>query len=214
MSHTQTAQRPRMSQASIEKLGLKTIEEVREEAVSLGTTSPLVVDKPGVLAGAAAAWMSMTFLLCYVFLPLTRQALGLRYGSAPSLVEEGIMLGGSLAAFGVALATVVGGIALTKPKVSLEVSRREPVIAATLGGLMPWAILHNTLPSLVPFAEMGGGALLSFLAVNLLESAMFGVMLASFTRSPGKAFGLGFGFQILFMTLGVILTQIALFGFF
>jgi len=214
MSHTQTVQRPRMSQASLEKLGLKTIEEVREEAVSASRTAPLVVENPGVLAGAAAAWMSMTFMLCYVFLPLTRQALGLRYASAPSLVDEGLMLGGSLAAFGVALATVVAGIAITRPKVSLELGRREPVVAATLGGLLPWVVLHNILPSLIPFAEMGAGALLSFLAVNLLESAMFGVMLASFTRSPGKAFGLGVGFQMLFMTLGVILTQIALFGFF
>lgn len=214
MSQTQTVQRPRMAQSSIEKLGLKTIEEVREEAVSVGTTSPLVVDKPGVLAGAAAAWMSMTFLLCYVFLPLTRQAMGLRYTSAPSLMEEGLMMAGSLAAFGVALAVTIGGIAIAKPSVSLAPGRREPVIAATLGGLLPWVLLHNTLPSLIHFSEMGMGALLSFLAVNVLESAMFGVMLASFTRSPGKAFGLGVAFQMLFMTLGVILTQIALFSVF
>ncbi len=121
------------------------------------------------------------------------------------------MMGGSLAAFAITLAVTVSGIAIARPKVSLETTRREPIIAATLGGLVPWAILHNILPSLIPFADMTAGSLISFLAVNVLESALFGAMLASFTRSPRRAFALGAGFQLLFMTLCTILTQLALF---
>lgn len=210
MAQAKTVQRPRMSKAAMDKLGLKTIEEIREEAAAVETAAPLEVDRPGVIAGAAAAWMGMTFLLCYVLLPLTRQALGLRYTLTPSLFEEALMLAGSLGAFAVTLGVTVGGIAIKRPTISLDQGRREPILAATLGGLVPWAVLHNTLPFLIHFDEMSAASLLSFLGVNVLESALFGAMLASFTRSPEKAFALGAGFQLLFMTLGAFLTQIAL----
>ncbi len=210
MAQAKTVQRPRMSKAAMDKLGLKTIEAIREEAAAAERSAPLEIDKPGLVAGAAAAWMGMTFLLCYVLLPMTRQALGLRYTLSPSLFEEGLMLAGSLGAFAVTLGVTVGAIAVKRPTVSLDPARREPILAATLGGLLPWAVLHNILPTLIHFDEMSAGVLLSFIGANVLESALFGAMLASFSRSPGRAFALGAGFQVLFMGLGVVLTDIAL----
>ena len=210
MAQAKTVQRPRMSKAALDKLGLKTIEAIREEAAAAERSAPLEIDKPGLIAGAAAAWMGVTFLLCYVLLPMTRQALGLRYTLSPSLFEEGLMLAGSLGAFAITLGVTVGAIAIKRPTVSLDPARREPILAATAGGLLPWLVLHNTLPTLIHFDEMSAGVLLSFIGVNILESALFGAMLASFSRSPGRAFALGAGFQLLFMSLGVILTDIAL----
>jgi hypothetical protein len=39
------------------------------------------------------------------------------------------------------------------------------------------------------------------IGLNVIESALFGVMLASFTRSPGKAFAIGAAFQLVLTTL-------------
>ncbi len=52
---------------------------------------------------------------------------------------------------------------------------------------------------LVPFGEMSAPVLASFIAVNVLESALFGVMLASLVKSRAAGFALGGAFQLLFL---------------
>ena len=111
----------------------------------------------------------------------------------------------SNANFALGRGVTVGGISMARPRVVVDASHREPALAATAGGLATWALLHNSLAFLVPFGEMSAPVLASFIAVNVLESALFGVMLASFVRSPGKAFALGAAFQALFMGLSYLL---------
>ena len=79
--------------------------------------------------------------------------------------------------------------------VSLEADHRDRAATATVGGLLVWTVAHNVLPGLVPFGAMEAGELLSFFAANVLESALFGVMLASAAKTVRGALSLGVLFQ-------------------
>ncbi|MCB9798064.1 MAG: hypothetical protein H6741_35755 [Alphaproteobacteria bacterium] len=157
-----------------------------------------VVPKPKELRRAVAAWTAVVFGSCYVALPFLAEVFGLYPGLLRNLGASALGLAG------LALATIVG-VSVFKPEVRIPTdvrsTPRDPVIAASLGGFLMWAFLHNTLPWVVPFSWMTGTMLLTFLAFNALEMSLWGAMLSSFTRSRGKAFALGAAFQLGFFAL-------------
>jgi hypothetical protein len=137
------------------------------------------------------SWFFLVFGLCYVVAPVALSALGQLDG----LLSHVVLNSGALLLTG--FVTVVAA-AVARPHVHLSPSApRDPTLAATLGGLITWATLHNLSPLLEPFTAMGPGELLGFVAVNVLEMSLFGLMLASFTRSAAKAFALGALLQLL-----------------
>jgi hypothetical protein len=157
-----------------------------------------VIPKTRELERASAAWMSLVFGLCYVALPWIADATGLYRG-----LLDGIA--GNFMGFLATAATTIGVIALSRPTVRLgRKMRRDPVIAATFGSLVVWAVLHNTVAGLMPFNDMGVVGFLTFFLMNAIESTLFGVMLASFARNVPAAIALGAGFQALFfLTAGL-----------
>ena len=149
---------------------------------------------------AMAAWLSMIFATCYVALPTALAVTGVNAGLLGSALF-------SFPAFAMAALISIVGAAIAKPSIHLDLgSRRDPVLSATLGGLGVWAVIHNTNPLLVPFSHMSAAELASFVALNVLEMSMLGMMFASFTRRKLVAFALGGGFQ--FLMLGLALTLI------
>lgn len=168
------------------------------ELLVAANTSPAITEAtlpalrhPGRLAGAVTAWMSLTFLLCYIGLPMARAGLGL------SINSLNVMMGTAVASFGGLLgvmALTLLGIAAIRPAAQLKVDP-DRVLAATSGGLLVWGLLHNILPGLLTFSDMASGELLSFIGSNIIENALFGVMLASMARTGRGAFTLGVTFQ-------------------
>ena len=152
----------------------------------------MVIASPGRLASAAAVWMSGTFVVCYLMMPLALAGLGLSTQTVASVVV--VAFSAALALASLWMFSLVG-LVVHKPVVSLEDDHRDRALVATVGGLLVWTILHNVLPGLVPFGNMGPGHLLSFLGANILENALFGVMLASVVKSVRGAFTLGVLFQ-------------------
>ena len=154
------------------------------------------------LGGAMAAWLSLTFGLCYVALPSMLAIAGLNTG-----VISGFWY--SLPAFALAGLAATIGVLVARPRVELDLtSPRDPVIAATLGGLGVWALVHNTSSMLVPFTAMSPVELATFLGMNVLEMSLLGMMFASFTKRTSVALAMGGGFQLL--TLGMALTLMAI----
>ncbi len=152
----------------------------------------LTLSHPGRLAGAAAVWMGGTFAVCYLLLPLARIRMGLSMQSAGSVAV--VAASAALALVGLwMLATI--GLIVRRPVIALEEDHRDRAVTATTGGLLVWSILHNVLPGLIPFGEMEAGELLSFLGANVIESALFGVMLASVATTVRGALSLGVLFQ-------------------
>ena len=154
------------------------------------------------LGGAMASWLTLTFGLCYVALPALLAIVGWNTG-----VIAGISF--SLPAFALAAFVVVIGVLVAQPRIQLSAAQpRDPVVAATLGGLGVWAVVHNTSSLLMPFTSMSPLELLSFLGLNVLEMTLLGMMFASFTKRTGVALALGGGFQML--VLGLVMTLMAL----
>jgi len=151
----------------------------------------LTVSQPARLAGAATVWMSLTFMLCYLALPLARASMGLTVHTADSVMATALASTGGL--MGV-MALSLFGIFLARPAASLNVNP-DRILSATAGGLLVWGFLHNVLPGLIHFADMGGGELATFVGSNIIENALFGVMLASIARTGRGAFTLGVLFQ-------------------
>ena len=60
---------------------------------------------------------------------------------------------------------------------------------------MIWGLGEQLIPVFQPFTSMPLDEMAALIGLNVVESALFGVMLASFTRSPGKAFAVGASFQ-------------------
>ena len=150
------------------------------------------ISQPGKIAAASAVWMGGTFALCYLLLPLARMSVGLSTQSLASIV----LVAGSAALALIGLwAMVATGLVVKKPTVELEVGHSDRALTATTGSLLVWAILHNVLPGLVPFDEMSVGQLLAFLGANIVESALFAVVLASIAETVRGAFSLGVLFQ-------------------
>lgn len=168
------------------------LQRLRDKSLSRQWARPRRAD----LAQAVAGWMSLAFVVSYVVLPAITAALGATLNLVP--------LAASGAAFVVMLAGVVGLVSLLRPSIRLPQQRKAdsaPEIAATAGSLAVWAGAHQLLFVLEPLTAMGAAALLPFVLMNLVESSLFGVMLASFTRSAPKAFALGALFQLLFLLL-------------
>jgi hypothetical protein len=150
------------------------------------------------LGGAMASWLALTFGVCYVALPALLAIVGLNSG----VIEA---LSFAFPAFGMASLVAIVGALVFQPRIRLDtLGPRDPVLAATVGGLGVWAVVHNTSSLLQPFLEMGPFELASFLALNVLEMSLLGMMFASFTRRTGVALALGGGFQLL--VLGLVLT--------
>lgn len=148
----------------------------------------------GVMGGATLAWFALVFGLCYVALPAFAELTGLHRGLLSTAAVAGVSFGAT------SFVTAVVA-ALVRPTID---AARDPVLAATLGGLGAWGILHNTSPLLRHFWEMSLVELGTFLAFNVLEMFLIGAMLASLTRSRVAAFGLGAGWQV--VSIGLFLT--------
>ncbi|MEL6344109.1 MAG: hypothetical protein AAFV53_13400 [Myxococcota bacterium] len=164
------------------------------DAPLVETTAPIrepALRHSGQLASAVTAWVGLTFLVSYIALPLVRIAAGASSASVASLTYNA--QASFIGLLGV-LALTLFGLGVTRPAARLNVDP-DRVLAATSGGLLTWGLLHNILPGLIPFGAMGGVELGTFLASNVIEAGLFGVMLASLTRTGRGAFTLGVVFQ-------------------
>lgn len=149
----------------------------------------------GALAGATLTWLAAVYGLCYLVLPLVAAALGLH------TVFIGNLLLNTLAFVPMALFTA-GLVAVIRPEVVTSTrAPRDPVIAATLGSLAVWFGAHELSPFLSSVTAMPFGEMVTFVGMNVIEAGMIGAMLASFAKSPGKAFMLGAAFQTLLVSL-------------
>ncbi len=154
------------------------------------------------LGGAMAGWLALTFALCQVVLPSVAAISGLESGVIASI-------GYSLPAFALASMVAVVATLVAQPTLRLGLDQpRDPVVAATVGGLGVWALLHNTSSMLVPFADMAPLEVATLVSMNLIEASMLGVMFASFTRRAGLAVALGGGFQLVVVGLTVTLRAL------
>jgi hypothetical protein len=159
----------------------------------------VLIPKPVALQKATGAWMGLTFGLSYVVLPALAGLTGLFSG-----LLEGWFAGG--AAYGVTTGLMIVAIGKLKPAVRIPragVTVKDPFVVATLAGLGTWAVLHNVLGALAPFASLGLGELVTLVGINVLETTMLGLMLGSFTRSRWKAAGLAVAVQVLITALFV-----------
>jgi hypothetical protein len=154
--------------------------------------------RAGVMGVATLAWFALVFGLCYVGLPAFAELTGL---------HRGLLSTAPVAAVSFAATAGVTAVAAAAIRPTLDAAR-DPVLAATLGGLGTWAVVHNVTPYLRPFWDMTLVELGTFLSFNVLEMFLVGAMLASLTRSRLAAFGLGVGWQV--VSLGLFLTLWAL----
>lgn len=149
------------------------------------------------LVGAVGTWFALIYALCYVVLPTAGAALGLYSNLVPNLIVNTIALAPA------ALITMAL-VAASQPTVVTNLrASRDPVIAATAGSLLAWLGLVETVDVVQPLSGMPWYEALTFLGFNIVEQGMLGMMLASFTRSPAKAFALGAAFQVLVLGLFV-----------
>lgn len=147
------------------------------------------------LVGAIAAWFGLVYALCYVALPATASMLGLYSNLIPNLVVNTLTL---IPAAGITM----GLAALVQPEIVTHLrAKRDPVIAATLGSFLVWLGLVETVSAIQPLTAMPWYEAITFFGLNVVESSMFGMMLASFVRTPGRAFALGAAFQLLLVGL-------------
>ena len=207
--------------ATLQELGTRTRERVEPEdferhEVVLGhaetglqrlkNTAPSVTSEwaspsRATLVKATAGWMAAVFAFRYVFLPAVITSAQVPFDLVPLVF--------STPAFAMTASLVVAAVALFRPRVRLPKTRKKdnsPEIAATAGSLAVWAAGHQLIWGLMPLTDMEPTRLIPFLALNVLESSLFGVMLASFTNSPTKAFGLGALFQLVFIGLTCMLA--------
>jgi hypothetical protein len=180
-------QRRRKSE-TVERTPLRTPAALLREVGAKNGQVPVPREK---LAAAATAWMLLVFALCYVAIPLGIEAAHLRDAQM-------FLLPADIRGLGVVWAMLMGFIALVRPQVRLD-GRIDPILSATAGGFFVWALLHNVLPFLTPFVQMPLDFLVAFVLANVLESGLFGAMLASLVPSRRAAFLLGALFQIVFM---------------
>jgi len=152
----------------------------------------------GRLLGAVASWLGLVFGLCYVVLPTALGVLGI----SPGLLTG---LWFNLPAFGISALVALVSVALLNPAVITDTRLpRDPVLSSMAGGFLTWATVHTLAPGLQSLTSMSSVQLLSFSALNLVECALIGMMLASFTRSKLAAFSLSALWQL--MVLGLAMT--------
>ncbi|MEN0061619.1 MAG: hypothetical protein AAGA48_05680 [Myxococcota bacterium] len=153
------------------------------------------------LGGAMASWLALTFGLCYVLLP----SLAAITGVNPGLINTFWF---DLPSFAIASFVAIIGVLVERPRIDLSSSSRDPVLAAMVGGLGVWALIHNVSAYLVPFADMSFLQFTSLFAINIVEMGMLGMMFASFSKRTDVALALGGGFQL--GMFGLLLTLISL----
>jgi hypothetical protein len=157
---------------------------------------------PAELASALVTWLTVVFGLCYVIGPI---ALSL-FGMLPAMfVFDNLWY--ALPTFAMAGFVAVASILAIRPRIRMR-GPRDPVLAATIGGLGVWALVENYAGPFVPFGLMMPAHLAGLVALNVLEMFLIGTMLASLTRRTSVAFVLGAGFQLLWA--GVALSIFAL----
>lgn len=157
---------------------------------------------PSEIGGAMVTWLTAVFCLCYVVLPVGLSV----FGALPQMfVFQNLWY--SLPTFAMAGFVAVAAILAVRPRIRLG-GPRDPVLAATIGGLGVWALAENFAGPFVPFAMMGPAHLAGLVALNVVEMFLLGTMLASLTRSTALAFVLGAGFQTLWC--GIALSIFAL----
>jgi len=170
------------------------------QSVRSSASAQAVVTDPGRIASASAVWMSFTFLLCYLALPLFRTGFGMSGYGVSGILDHALAAAAGL--MGV-MALFTAAVTLFKPTLSVDVDP-DKILSATAGSLLVWAVLHNILPFLVSFGAMGTIEFGTFFLANGIESALFGVMLASFAATGRSAFSLGAMFQFLMFSFSYI----------
>ena len=180
----------------------RALNEVEFEEVAPPTFSALAAPIPtATLTAATASWLALTFALCYAIIPtaLTVTNLG---GSA--------ILGfwPQFPAFILAAIAATAGVAIAKPRIDLHQPSRDPVLAATAGGLAMWFLLQNTV--LMPLALIGPWSALALVLANVVEMTLLGTMFASFTKRPLQAMMMGAGFQFGVFVLAIFTLILAL----
>ncbi|MCB9686923.1 MAG: hypothetical protein H6735_17925 [Alphaproteobacteria bacterium] len=187
------------------ELELRALQRAEEPIGSIPVYVPRHVPQrlpAGVMLGATATWLGSVFALCYVALPAAMAITGVNATVLMSAPR-------ALISFGMGAFVVAVAAAIARPAIRLGFGGpRDPVVSATLGGLGVWAVIHNTSALLEPFWAMSPMELLTFVAANIVEMTLLGMMFASFTRSRAVAMALGGGFQLL--TMGLFLTLLTL----
>ena len=157
------------------------------------------------VATATSAWMVGVFALVYGLLTWIVSATGLYPGLTAGWQAD-------IAAFGGMLVLVLGLLVVLRPRIEVPrfapVQSRDPVRWAFLGGFGSWVIAHSTLPMLWPLQDMPGEQLAAFVALNVVEHALFGMMLASFVKTRRAALALGAGFAMSFLALWLVLRVV------
>lgn len=194
MAEVLEATRPRTRTVEREHDGLRFDEPLIHSYTS--TTAPRQVPAKA-LGGAVLTWLAAIYGLCYLVLPLIASALGLHTLYLGNLVLN------TLAFVPMAMLTALLAVAIRPDVVTNTRAPRDPVIAATLGSLFVWFGAHEGFSALQSISSMPLGESFAFLTMNVVESSMLGMMLASFARSPLKAFALGMAFQTLLVSLFV-----------
>jgi cation transport ATPase len=160
----------------------------------------LRVTKTSSVLAVSTAWISFTFMLCYLALPLLRTGLGL---SSQSMV--GILATTLTSAAALVVVVPLLWSALVRRRSSMAVNvNPDHILAATSGSLLVWGLLHSILPGLVTFDMMGLAELTTFVGANIIESSMFGVLFASLAKNGRHAFSMGALFQTLFLGLSYL----------
>lgn len=189
-----TTSRPRVSEIDLELEALVRRPDLDLVQIHAPADAPQTLPVRAT-AGAMMGWLALIFATCYLVLPLILAITGITGGilaSAPF----------SLPAYAMASLVAIVGVAIAQPRIRLDIwGPRDPVLSATLGGLGVLALVHNTSAFLKPFGAMGAVELLAFVALNVLEMLMLGMMFASFTKRKSVALALGGGFQLLIFGL-------------
>ncbi len=157
-----------------------------------------VLAPTGRLLAAATVWATATFLLCYVAIPIGYSVMGLRAFVLPWVLPSHML------AFAFTwIVTTAAMLTLASRRGGVDVDLHglggsDRIPAAMLGGLVVWGLLHNLLPGLMPFGAMSLSFLGAFMLANIVENALFGTLLATFTKSRRGAFAAGAAFQTAF----------------
>ncbi len=159
----------------------------------------------GRFLAATTAWAAITFAICYIALPVVYYAFGLRpYALSHNFGSEAVAFAfaWSIALFFIyTKARATQGVHIDFE--ALVSSDRIP--AAMVGGVLSWAVAHNTLPGLASFGEMPSLFFQVFLLANLFENALLGTVFASVATTRSNAFFVGFIFQALLTAIAVTL---------
>jgi len=179
---------------------------VSELALLAGNTRPDEARRlaPSELGSAVVTWLTVVFCVCYVVLPVGLSLFGVL---PPLFVFENLWY--SLPTFATAGFVAMAAILAFRPRIRLR-GPRDPVFAATLGGLGIWALAENYAGPFVPFAMMSPVHLAGLVALNVLEMFLLGTMLASLTRSTPLAFVLGAAFQLLWCGIAMSIFALVL----